>query len=70
MATTMQIAKLRKNLELIERIPGRPPTPMALAVVEVAVQMTPAMELPIMAHTKGNMCLRLTPKMAGSVTPR
>ena len=69
-ATSMHSANDRKYLELMERMPGRPPTPMAFAAVEVAVQMTPATAEPIMAHTNGKTYFRLTPNMAGSVTPR
>ena len=69
-AITAHTAKLPIEAGWIDRIPGRPPTPIALAVVEVATQTTAAMPDPIIPHTKGKPCFRFTPKIAGSVTPR
>ena len=43
---------------------------MELACTPKAQQRVPAMAEPIMAQKKGNSYLRLTPKIAGSVTPR
>jgi len=54
----------------MDRMPGMPPTPMALAVVEVATQTTAAMADPIMPQINGKWNFRLTPNIAGSVTPR
>jgi hypothetical protein len=43
---------------------------MAFAVVPVATHSIAAQADPAMAQKNGNMYLRLTPNMAGSVTPR
>ncbi len=70
MAITIQTAKPAMESGRMERIPGSPPTPMALAVVPIATHTTAAQAEPIMPHTNGNTCFKLTPKIAGSVTPR
>ena len=50
----------------MDRMPGMPPTPMALAVVEVATQTAAAMAEPIMPQMNGKWNLRLTPQIAAS----
>ena len=54
----------------MDRIPGIPPTPTALAVVEVITQTTAEIADPIIPQINGNPYFRFTPKIAGSVTPR
>ena len=70
MAASMLTAKLPMYSGLMDRMPGMPPTPMALAVVCVDTQITAAAAEPIMPQTKGYTCFKFTPKIAGSVTPR
>lgn len=53
----------------MDKIPGRPPTPIAFAVVPVAVQTTAARPEPAIPQINGNPRFRFTPKIAGSVTP-
>ena len=55
---------------MMERMPGSPPTPMEDAMQPVATENMAARAEPVIAQTKGNMYLRLIPKMAGYVTPR
>ena len=66
----MAIAKRPQKVGMMERIPGSPPTPMEDAMQPVATENMAARAEPVIAQTKGNMYLRLIPKMAGSVTPR
>jgi hypothetical protein len=54
----------------MERIPGRPPTPMEDAIHPVATEKIAARAEPVIPQTKGNIYFRLIPKIAGSVTPR
>ena len=70
MAMSMHAAKIPQKLKTIERMPGRPPTPMESAWTPKPVQTMAAQAEPIMPQTSGNLYLRLTPKSAGSVTPR
>ena len=70
MATTMQSANAIQHSNLMDRIPGRPPTPMDSAWTPRPVQSMAAHAEPIMPQTSGKRYLRLTPKSAGSVTPR
>lgn len=67
---TMHTANIAQLVGCIERMPGRPPMPTAFAVQLVATLSRPAMQEPTMPQTNGNVYLRLTPNMAGSVTPR
>lgn len=70
MATIIAIANVGMVWGCMERMPGMPPTPMAFAVVPVETQRTAAQAEPVMPQIKGKKYLRLTPKIAGSVTPR
>ena len=54
----------------MDRMPGRPPTPMEIAVTPVPIEIIAAQAEPIMPHTSGNTYFMLTPNSAGSVTPR
>ena len=55
---------------LMDRIPGRPPTPMLSASIPNPTEIIAAQQEPIIPHTSGNTYFRLTPNNAGSVTPR
>ena len=70
MAISMAMAKVPMDWGCMDRMPGRPPTPMEFAVEEVMTEKAPAIPEPIMAQMKGKLYFRLTPNMAGSVTPR
>jgi hypothetical protein len=70
MAANILSAKLGIYWGWIERMPGTPPTPMALAVVDVDTQITAAQAEPVIPQMKGKKYFRFTPKIAGSVTPR
>ena len=69
-ATAIHNANDPQYCGLIERIPGKPPTPIPLAVVFVNVHNIPARPEPIMPHTNGKRYFKLTPNIAGSVTPK
>ena len=69
-ATNIAIAKLIIDCGCIERIPGRPPTPIELAVLAVATEMIAAAAEPIIAQINGKLCFKFTPNIAGSVTPK
>ena len=69
-AINIQIAKLTIDCGCIERIPGRPPTPIALAVLDVATQTIAAAAEPIIPQINGKLCFKFTPNIAGSVTPK
>ena len=70
MAISMAMAKEPMDWGCMDRMPGRPPTPMEFAVEEVMTEKASAIPEPIMAQMKGKLYFRLTPNMAGSVTPR
>ena len=54
----------------MDRIPGRPPTPMLRASTPKPMEIMAAQAEPIMPHTRGNTYFKFTPNSAGSVTPR
>ena len=69
-ATAMQIANQAIDPGFIESIPGSPPTPIALAVTLIAVLIIPAIHEPVIPQMNGKTYFKLTPNIAGSVTPR
>jgi len=52
-ATTIAIANVNMYCGMMERIPGRPPTPIAVAVEFVATEITAAHAEPIIAQMNG-----------------
>ena len=69
-AAAMAIAYGPQLCGCMDRIPGSPPTPIAFAVQLVLTEMTAAIAEPVMPQKNGKLYFRLTPKIAGSVTPR
>ena len=69
-ATAIARRKSPQYSGLMERIPGSPPTPILRASTPNPTEIIAAQQEPIMPHTSGNTYFRLTPKSAGSVTPR
>jgi hypothetical protein len=54
----------------MERMPGRPPTPIPFAITPFRPHSRPARPEPIIAQSIGKRYFRLIPYIAGSVTPR
>src|SRR5690625_6177749 len=54
---------------MIDKMPGTPPTPIELALTCCIVMNAPASEDPITAAINGYLNRKLTPNIAGSVTP-
>lgn len=53
----------------IDRMPGMPPTPMALALIPLTTDSTAPTADPAIPQINGKPYFRFTPNMAGSVTP-
>lgn len=66
----MANAKDNMYCGFIDSIPGRPPTPIELAITFEPTDITAAIEEPIIAAKKGNIYFKFIPNIAGSVTPR
>ena len=69
MATAMAMKKGSQYWGMMDRKPGRPPTPTEKAMTPLPTEMVAAMAEPIMPQMKGKPAFRLTPNSAGSVTP-
>ena len=69
-ATAIARRKIPQYSGLMERIPGSPPTPMLSASTPNPTEIIAAQQDPTIPHTSGNTYFRLTPKSAGSVTPK
>ena len=64
------IANIPIKAGLIDNIPGSPPTPIEFAITPPPTEITAAIADPVIPQKNGNPCFKLTPNIAGSVTPR
>src|SRR3954453_12490835 len=69
-ATNIATANIIMCCGWIERNPGRPPTPIELAITSLPTEKTAAAREPIIAARNGKPYFKLIPNIAGSVTPR
>src|SRR5699024_1584969 len=69
-AIAIAMANLSQNPGLIDKIPGSPPTPIDDAITPVDTENRAAKADPAIAEKNGKEYFRLTPNIAGSVTPR